>query len=173
MAYTVTYRNTAHRVEVQEVIPDRYRVLLDGREIEVDLCEPQPQLLSLLVEGRSFEIDVDCASGSDMVGLMIRGDLYPVEVVDEKRKRPGGSAPHVARGPQDVRSPMAGHVRQVLVSEGDRVEAGAPLVILEAMKMQNEIRSPMDGRVEVVSVCAGVTVSAGDPLVVVAPAPET
>jgi biotin carboxyl carrier protein len=171
MAYTVTYRSGTHRVEIDEVSPDRYRVRVDGRELEVDLCEPQPQLLSLLVGGRSYEIDVDSSPGGDMFGLTIRGDYYPVEVVDERRRRLTGSAPHVASGPQDVRSPMAGHVRQVLVSEGDAVETGSPLVILEAMKMQNEIRAPMDGRVQVVSGCAGVTVSAGDPLVVVTPHP--
>jgi biotin carboxyl carrier protein len=172
MPYTVRFRDSTHRLEVQELPSGRYRVLLDGRALEVDLCEPQPGLLSLIIEGRSYEIDVDGTPGRTPLALVIRGDRYAVDVIDERQRPPMDATAHLADGPQDVRSPMAGSVRLVLVAEDDLVEKGSPLLILEAMKMQNEIRSPTSGRVAAVSVCAGVTVAAGDPLVLVVPAPS-
>ena len=72
-------------------------------------------------------------------------------------------------GRQDLRSPMAGNVRQVLVQPGERVAPGQVLLILEAMKMENEIKSPLDGIVGSVSVRPGTMVASGDPLCVVEP----
>jgi biotin carboxyl carrier protein len=141
---------------------------VDGRAFAVDFLEPQPNLLSLLIDGRSFEVDVDERPHSDLFDVVIKGDPFEVELAEEKQlaARPN----RTANGRQDLRSPMSGQVRQVLARPGDRVAPGQVLLILEAMKMENEIRSPIDGIVASVSARIGGVVAGGDPLCVVEPA---
>jgi len=103
---------------------------------------------------------------------MIKGDHYEIEVVEERKKKLAMKLAAGASGRQDLKSPMAGNVRSILVQPGDSVTVGQVLLILEAMKMQNEIKSPIDGIVGSVSAREGVTVSMGDPLCVIDPLPE-
>ena len=95
-----------------------------------------------------------------------------IEVVEERKKKLALKMTAGASGRQDLKSPMAGNVRTVLVQPGDAVTAGQVLLILEAMKMQNEIKSPIDGVVGSVTAREGITVSLGDPLCVVDPLPQ-
>jgi len=167
MAYTATIRGEAHRVEVLETGPGQYVVRLGEREIPVDCLEPQPGLYSLLVEGRSLEVDFTLTD--DHVALWIQGDHYDVDILDERRQKLAQKRGAGASGRQDLRSPMPGNVRKVCVSKGDLVAEGDVLLILEAMKMQNELRSPIHGRVTSLSAREGVAVAAGDPLIVIEP----
>jgi len=89
--------------------------------------------------------------------------------VEEKKKKLAMKMSKGATGRQDMKSPMAGNVRAVLVQPGDRVVAGQVVLILEAMKMQNELKSAIDGIVASVTAREGVAVAAGDPLLVVEP----
>lgn len=146
-----------------------FRVTLGDRDYQVDYLEPQPNLLSLIIDGRSFEVDVDAADDSDLFEVVIKGDHFEVEMVEEKKKKLAMKLARGASGRQDLRSPMAGNVRQVLVQPGDRVAAGQVLLILEAMKMENEIKSPIDGIVSSVTARTGSAVASGDPLCVVEP----
>ncbi len=171
MIYIATYRGQDLRVQVQELGGGRFRVSLDDRSYEVDYLEPMPNLQSLLIDGRSFEVDVNAVGNPDTFEVAIEGDAYDVEVVEEKKKKLALKLAKGAAGRQDLKSPMAGNVRQVLVKPGDPVQAGQPLLILEAMKMQNEIASPIDGVVTSVTAKEGVPVLAHDPLCVVEPHP--
>jgi biotin carboxyl carrier protein len=168
MPYIATHQGKTTRVKVQETAPGVFQVSLDGRDYQVDFLEPQPNLFSLIIDGRSFEVDVDARAEEDRYQVVIKGDAYDVEMVEEKKKLAlklaGG-----ASGRQDLRSPMAGNVRQILVQPGDRVAPGQVLLILEAMKMENEIKSPIDGVVASVSARIDAPVAAGDPLCVVDP----
>lgn len=172
MTYIVTSRGQQTRVRIEEPEANRFKVWLGDRLFEVDYLEPQTNILSLLVAGKSYEVDVDALPNSESFGVMIQGDHYEVEVVEERKKKLAMKLAQGAAGRQDLKSPMAGNVRSVKVKPGDRVEAGEVLLILEAMKMQNEIKSPISGIVGSVTAKEGVTVSLGDPLCVVEPLPE-
>jgi glutaconyl-CoA/methylmalonyl-CoA decarboxylase subunit gamma len=169
MAYIATHQGKTTRVKVQETAPGRFQVSLDGRDYRVDFLEPQPNLFSLIIDGRSFEVDVDARAEEDRYQVVIKGDAFDVEMVEEKKKKLALKLAGGASGRQDLRSPMAGNVRQVLVQPGDRVAPGQVVLILEAMKMENEIKSPIDGVVGSVTARTGAPVAAGDPLCVVEP----
>jgi len=143
-------------------------VTLGEREYQVDFLEPQPNLFSLIIDGRSFEVDVD-AREEDQFQVVLHGDSFEVEMVEEKKKKLAMKLARGLAGRQELRSPMAGNVRQVLAQPGDRVVPGQVLLILEAMKMENEIKSPIEGVVGSVSARAGAAVASGDPLCVVEP----
>ena len=169
MAYIASHQGKTTRVKVVETGPNLFRVSLDERDYQVDFLEPQPNLLSLLIDGRSFEVDVDAPDPSDRFEVVIQGDHFEIDMVEEKKMKLALKLARGVSGRQDLRSPMAGHVRQVLAQPGDRVAAGQVLLILEAMKMENEIKSPIEGVVSSMTARAGGSVASGDPLCVVEP----
>jgi biotin carboxyl carrier protein len=116
---------------------------------------------SVLIEGRSYAVAL---LGAD--GVSVNGRVFQVEVFDPRSLRGRRSAAE-GSGPQTVAAHMPGRVIRVLVETGQEVEAGQGLVVVEAMKMQNEMKSPRAGRVVEVRAAAGATVSAGDILVVI------
>ncbi len=139
---------------------------IDGAPLAADAVEIAPGIYSILLNGRSFEVRVD----SHPEGLRIHTGHreFPVRVVDPRswRGKHGHSAE--AEGRQQVVAPMPGKVVRLLVNQGDTVEAGQGLLVVEAMKMQNEIRAPKSGSVERLLVTAGQAVNSGQVLVVVA-----
>ncbi len=116
---------------------------------------------SVLIEGRSYAVTL-LGAGE----VSVNGRVFQVEVFDPRSLR-GRRAAAEGSGPQTVAALMPGRVIRVLVESGQDVEAGQGLVVVEAMKMQNEIKSPRKGRVVEVRSAAGATVSAGDILVVI------
>jgi biotin carboxyl carrier protein len=140
-------------------------VRVDGRRYRVDLQHiAASDSYSLLVDGRSFEFALH--AGPDSIDLSGAAGLFHVEVEDDRtraaRSKAGRAAP--ASGPRTVRSVMPGIVREVLARTGEKVEKGQPLLILEAMKMQNEVRADHAAEVGAIHVAAGVTVDKGAPL---------
>jgi biotin carboxyl carrier protein len=151
------------RVEVRES-GDDYVVAIDGREIAVRVHPTQRHFWALTVDGRAYD-----------AGVLRRGDGYTValrggtfEVTLEEAAR-GAAAPHrkAASGPARVPAPMPGKIVRVAASAGQVVAAGECLLVMEAMKMENEIRSPRDGRVTGVLVREGQAVESGALLMLV------
>jgi biotin carboxyl carrier protein len=135
--------------------------VVDGRRTAVDVQVLEAGVMSLVVEGRQFR----CVLDGD--GVVIGGRRYGFEVDDPRSlqgRRGGGVG---VDGPRPVKAPMPGRVVRVLVNDGQEVEEGAAIVVIEAMKMQNELRSPKRGRVVRVMVGVGDAVGAGDVLAVV------
>ncbi len=116
---------------------------------------------SILSEGRSYAVKL-LGKGE----VSVNGRVYQVEVVDPRGPR-GRRTQTERSGPDVLAASMPGRVVRVLVTAGQQVEAGQPLIVVEAMKMQNEIKAPRAGRVASVKAEAGATVSAGDILVVI------
>lgn len=125
------------------------------REAAVEQVEPG--VYNVLLDGRSYEARVEKGA------VVIAGHRMPVEVFDPREWR-GESSERTADGVHTVAAPMPGKVVRVLVAPGDTVQAGQGLVVVEAMKMQNEMRAPRSGRVVTVTACEGATVIAGEPL---------
>lgn len=138
---------------------------VDGTEQPLDVVEVAPGVLSLLLDGQSFTLHLVRHSGGWRVHT--RGTDVLVSVRDPRRwqGRAGGVAGHGGR--QEVMAPMPGKVVRVLVSEQQEVDAGQGLVVVEAMKMQNEILSPKKGVIEQIRVREGDRVEHGAVLVVV------
>jgi biotin carboxyl carrier protein len=143
-----------------------WRVTLDGRPVAVDAVEIAPNTLSVLLDGQSFEISVTPSLDGKLI-LQTGLQEFIAEVIDP-RAWSGRRHSHVeAEGRQHVLAPMPGKVVRLLVKAGDRIEAGQGLLVVEAMKMQNEIRSPKGGTVERVLAKEGQPVNAGEVLCVV------
>ena len=166
MAFIAKLGEQTYTVEIEEVDKSVYRVSVDGNEFLVDGKKTGRTNYSLIVDNRSFEIEVD--NSEDQYRVLVDGRNYHVHLVDERRMRVGGAQSGLQlQGRQKVAVPMPGKVIAVLVPEGDTVEKGQGLVIVEAMKMENEVRSPVPGQVKEIRVKPGDAVEAGAVLAIV------
>jgi len=133
-------------------------------EREASVLEVEPGIYSILVGGKSYDVKV--VPGPTGFYVDLNGERSVVEVQDPRSmSRRGAAGSHDGR--QNVSAPMPGRVVRVLVSEGAEVQVGAGLVVVEAMKMQNEMKAPKSGRVLSVKASEGDTVAAGEVLVTI------
>ncbi len=152
-----------HRLHVERR-QGRFEVRLGGRVFEVDSVATDGSVRSLLIGGRQFEVAVR-AAGDNRYLVSTAGGLEELEVLDPLTHLAAkGARERAAHGPQRVAAYMPGKVVTVLVEEGQQVIRGQGLVVLEAMKMENEILAERDGTVRHVFVSPGQAVEGGDPL---------
>jgi acetyl/propionyl-CoA carboxylase alpha subunit len=136
-------------------------VSVDGRPYRIDAARPDRAFSNLLVGDESFDLGIS-ARGSQYT-VEVLGRRYHFDLFDPSIRWKGDGTPEAtAHGPQDIAAVMPGRVVTVLVAPGDSVEAGQGLVVLEAMKMENEVQSPKDGAVTAIHVAPGQTVEAGE-----------
>jgi biotin carboxyl carrier protein len=140
-----------------------YMVDIDGRKLAVEVREEGP-FLTLSLDGHSHGIGV--VRRGTVYDVVLAGDLIEVELHDFAPLAPSG-ADRAPAGPARVTSPMPGKVARVLVTRGQTVEAGAGLVVIEAMKMENELRAPRSGTVIELPAREGLAVESGALLAVV------
>jgi biotin carboxyl carrier protein len=143
------------------------KVFIDGEAVDVDLRQSgAPELYSLLYNGRSFEMLIEAERWSYDVTL--RGERFEVQVEDERTRRlnVGRKMVSVPEGELPIRAPIPGLVVRVLVEVGQQIQDEQPLVLLEAMKMENEIRAPRTGVVKQLSCTAGQRVEQNAVLIV-------
>ena len=145
---------------------DRWRVSLDGLPTDADATEIAPNIFSILLNGQSHEVRIAPAPGGTL-GLQTGHHEFTAQVIDPRAWRGRRHSAGEAQGRQQVLAPMPGKVIRVLVQAGDTVEAGQGLLVVEAMKMQNEVRSPKRGTVERLLAKEGQPVNAGEVLCVV------
>jgi biotin carboxyl carrier protein len=166
----VNGRTRSVTIERAGVEPGRFRVSVDGTIRIVDARRVGEFGISLLFPGDSHAgTTVDLAPGAapGEVVANLAGRTIPIVVNGRRSGRSGAEAGGPAHGEQTVAAPMPGRVVRVLVARGDAVAARQPVVVVEAMKMENELRSPKAGRVKDVAVEAGTSVEAGRALVVI------
>jgi biotin carboxyl carrier protein len=135
-----------------------FRVSIDGGESRViDAEHLEGHVVHMLVDGHSYEVDLE--EDGDALNILVDDSLFKLEVLDERKHRLRNARGkfHVA-GPQTIRAPMPGKVVKILATQGTEVAEGQGVVIIEAMKMENELRSPKAGRVAEVFVAEGQTV---------------
>jgi biotin carboxyl carrier protein len=156
------------RVRTVELERDgvRWKITLDGEAVDADAVELDSNTISLLLDGQSYEIRIS-PSADGALKLQAGLQEFTAEVADPRAWRGRRHGALEAEGRQQVVAPMPGKVVRVLVEVGDKVEAGQGLLVVEAMKMQNEIRSPKGGTVERLQVKEGQPVNAGDALCIV------
>jgi biotin carboxyl carrier protein len=147
----------------------KWQILVNDHPVEIDadslgaVSQVEPGVYSVLLNGESFQVRVISTRGG--MSLDVNGRRFVAEVLDP-RNASRKSRAMLGTGRQNVNALMPGKVVRVLVREGDLVEPGSGLVVVEAMKMQNEMKATRPGRVVEVRVHDGDTVAAGEALVV-------
>jgi len=166
MQYEVEIGGRRRQVAVTRV-GDRFAVTVDGTTKQVDVARIDAHTLSLIVDG-VWPADVTIAPASQAGDLTITVGGVPIPATVNGRRRWGRQDDAAAgTGPERVAAPMPGKVVRVLVNAGDAVRARQPVVVVEAMKMENELRAGRDGAVAEVHVREGMSVEADALLVVI------
>jgi biotin carboxyl carrier protein len=142
----------------------RVHASVGPREYELEVISPEAGVYTFFTANRVYEANVWAPERNSM-RVLVGGHVFVVNIIDRKHRRP--AAEHVMEGRQNLVAPMPGKVVRLLVAAGDEVEAGQGVVVVEAMKMQNEIKSPKTGRVVEIRVVEGATVNANQVLAVV------
>ena len=144
----------------------RVSVSSASRQLEADAVEVSPGLYSILIGGRSYQVYV--AERGAALFARVGHHEFIVELADPRAWRRGRGSTLEAEGSQEIIAPMPGKIVRVLVAQGTKVEAGQGILVIEAMKMQNELRSPKSGTLEKLLVTEGQAVNSGDVLAVIA-----
>jgi biotin carboxyl carrier protein len=165
MIYDVVVDGKTHQVELTRS-DDAWLCKIDGHEMELDAVLTARDVLSVLVDGKAYEIKRERSLQGEL-HMVIGSARYAVDVQDPRSLRTRRSVAGSEAGPQKVKSPMPGKIVRILVNEHDEVKAGQGLIVMEAMKMQNEMKSPKDGKVQKILTAEGSTVNAGDTLAIV------
>ncbi|HJZ64406.1 MAG TPA: biotin/lipoyl-containing protein [Candidatus Acidoferrum sp.] len=140
---------------------EKLQISLDGNLLDADAVEVAANTFSILIDGESWEVRVAPRPDGSLT-LHTGIAEYIAEVVDPRAWRGRRHGAMEAEGRQQIAAPMPGKVVRLLVKAGDAVEAGQGLLVVEAMKMQNEIRSPKSGKVEKLFATEGQAVNAGE-----------
>lgn len=138
--------------------------VLDGRSLQIDAVLTRPDVLSLRIGDKSYEVKSEHVGGD--LHIWVGSARFAAEVRDPRSLR-GRARAADDHGPRKISAAMPGKVVRVLVKEGEEVEAGTGIAVVEAMKMQNEIKSPKKGIVQRIPVKEGAAVNAGDVLAIV------
>jgi biotin carboxyl carrier protein len=164
MVYDVIVDGKAHRLELEKVDAG-WKCRLDGQEVHVDAVLPRRDVLSLLVDGHAHEVKRE-QTATDL-HLWVGRTRFAVEIRDSRSLRARKGGVQDEKGPRRIIANMPGRIVRLLVGEQAQVEAGQGIVVVEAMKMQNEIKSPKKGIVKKITTAAGAAVNAGDVLAIV------
>jgi biotin carboxyl carrier protein len=182
LRYEVEIQGRVRQVALERM-GDGFAIAVDGRARHVQAARSDAQTLSLIVRevlpkgdttqpsastsrvARSYEAVVAPEHDPASLTIFVGATAVPVMINGRRRRRNEGTA--AARGPQRLLAAMPGKVVRLLVKPGDRVEAGQPLVVVEAMKMENELRAGRSGTVTEIHVKEGASVEAGSQLVVI------
>jgi biotin carboxyl carrier protein len=153
-------------VDIEQLGEGRYALTLNGERHEVDAKTLEHGAVTMLVDGSSYNVELE--PHGDEVAVLVKGQVTRIDVTDERRRRMRQAAGgFTAEGKQTISAPMPGKVVKVLVSLGDEVKEGQGLVVVEAMKMENELKSPKAGKVVELPAKEGTAVENGAKLVVV------
>ncbi|CAA9395343.1 MAG: hypothetical protein AVDCRST_MAG74-1983 [uncultured Pyrinomonadaceae bacterium] len=141
---------------------------IDGRVYELEASEPEPNVYLFKHANRIYQIFV---SPNEKSGESYQASVgnydYEIKIIDPKRLRGSGASAGQAEGASEIKTAMPGKVVRVLTEVGADVKTGDGVIIVEAMKMQNEMKSPKDGTVKEIRYPEGATVNAGDILAVI------
>lgn len=164
MIYDVAIDGKLYRLEMLRE-DSAWRCKLDGREIQFDVAAAGRDVLSLLVDGKSYEVKRDRSANGTR--LWIGDTHYDVQVRDPRSLRNRRSSGAAEGGARNLVAPMPGKVVRILARERAQVEAGQAVLVVEAMKMQNELKSPKKGTIQKLMISEGASVNAGEVLAVV------
>jgi len=163
MIFDVTVNGRDYRVELEQAATGNWTGRVNGEDVTVNAANTAAGVLSMLIGGESYEI----VSNPAQQQIAIRGVRYSVDVRDQRSWRTGRSRAGAEDGAKKITAPMPGKVVRVIAPPGTEVEQGGGVIVIEAMKMQNELKSPKKGKVAKVLAAEGAPVNAGDVLAVI------
>lgn len=152
------------QVDIEPSANGHWRLRLDGEPVVADVCLLRPGVLSLLIAGQSWRVVLDGHPSDTALHVGRERIAYRIEdprSLRLRRRAAGGD------GPITLKASMPGRVVRLLIEEGEPVAAHQAVLVIEAMKMQNELKSPKEGRVTRIRVSPGDTVASGDILAVI------
>ena len=161
MIYEVIIDEQPYRIELARS-GSSWQCNLNGREFPVDVIFSQTGVLSLLVDGKSYEVKQEAAGAES--NIVVGHDRFRAAVRDPRSLRSRRRDKDSGQGVKRILAPMPGKVVRILALPGTEVEAGQPVLVIEAMKMQNELKSPKKGKVKRLAVNEGAAVEAGQVL---------
>ena len=164
MTYEIAIDGKNHKLELEKV-DGRWQCTLDGEKVNVDAVIARPNVLSLIVDGQAYEVKRE-RTATDL-HMWVKSARFAVDVRDPRSLRSRRAAGGGVEGPQKMQAPMPGKIVRILAPAGTQVTAGQGVLVIEAMKMQNELKSPKDGTVKQIVVSEGTSVSAGEVLAIV------
>jgi len=165
MKYEVLIDGHAYQVSVDRTAQG-YSCMVDGEPFELDVAPAAREVLSIIHEGRSYEARRESSPAGE-THILIGGRRFRAELRDPRSLRSRRASLGAEAGPVGIHAPMPGKVIRLLAAEGDEVEAGQGLLVVEAMKMQNEIRSTKKGKIVRIAVQEASAVNAGDLLAII------
>jgi len=164
MTCDVTVNGKTYRLELA-LAEGRWSCRIDGQPVEVDPVLTRPNVLSILMDGAAYEVKRERTR--DDLHLWVGNSRFQVGVSDPRSLRSRKPASAAGEGPQQLIASMPGKVVRLLVSPNAPVEAGQGILVVEAMKMQNELKSSKKGVVKQILVSEGAAVNAGQVLAIV------
>jgi biotin carboxyl carrier protein len=157
-----------YQIEVTGVEGSLFRLSVDGLNWEVDCVKVSDRCYSLILDGTSYEVDI--IKGVNPYAVGVKGEVHDIEILTEREKRLKAvtrKAAGVQEGRQVVAAPMPSKVVRILVGVGDQVNPGSGVIVVEAMKMENELRAAGPGTVREIRVKEGEAVGGGQALVII------
>jgi len=162
MIYTFKFQDEIYRVDLEEE-GDHIKVAIDDKEIPVEFTQIDPNFYSIITDNASHSIGV--LKRGKTLEIFINGELYEFESVSglEMYKK----TEVAASGVQEIKSPMPSRVVKITKGEGEEVEEGEGVIVIEAMKMESELKSPIAGKISEVRVNEGDAVESGTVLLII------
>ena len=159
--------NQTHEVEIKRA-GEKVFARVDDREYELEASEVEPNVYLLKNDNKIYEVFVSPKPDQNApYKVKIKNHEFEINLIDPKRLRGAGVASEHGEGIAEIKSAMPGKLVRILTAEGAEVKNGEGILIVEAMKMQNEMKSPKDGVVKEIRFAEGATVNAGDVLAVI------
>ena len=165
MKYEILIDGHPHQVHLERVTQG-YECTVDGEPFSIDVAMTARDVLSIIHEGRHYEAKREYSLMGE-THVIVGSERFAAEVRDPRSLRSRRAAAGGEAGPSKITAPMPGKVVRILAAEGDEVEAGQGVVVVEAMKMQNEIKTTKKGKVTKIAVKEASAVNAGDLLAIV------
>lgn len=162
MLFDATTLGQTARIEVRES-QGRYRVTIGEKTFDLDVVKTGATDLSVLVDGASHDLSLE--KTTEGYAVVVRGDRFDIDLKDAVKGAALGKIAH--KGPLKLSAPMPGKIVKVLVGLGEAVEAGRGVLVMEAMKMENELKATRAGTVQEIRVKEGQAVEMGALLLVI------
>jgi biotin carboxyl carrier protein len=164
MTYEILIDGKAHRLELERE-GNAWSCRLDGEPIQADAIRTKPDIVSIIIGGTQYEVKRE-RTATD-IHYWVKNSRFAVEIRDPRSLRSRKASAVGGEGPQKLVAPMPGKVVRVILPAGSKAEAGQGVLVVEAMKMQNELKSPKKGTVKQIMVAEGASVTAGEVLAIV------
>lgn len=164
MTYDIIIDGKKYRVELTRE-DGKWKCVLDGRDVHLDAMVTSRDVLSVLLGGTSYEVMRE-RTATDL-HYWVGTSRYAAEVQDPRSLRSRKASGLSAEGVKKLIAPMPGKVVRVVSPEKSEVEAGQGVIVVEAMKMQNELKSPKKGIVQKILAAEGAAVNAGEVLAII------